>query len=173
MHSMLSRIPELSRSETLFSPYSDCGIFGFTFHGNEKTIELMHNASTLVPAVLSKDLEDYEIERAKSQLYAEVLGIQGCSDTIMQYGPQLIYLNRRVPRQEIATRVASITKSHLQGLIKRYLVDARPSFTNWGSQAMLEKVGVAEHFKTKVLHPIDLKLNVPGTRLLDQHRKLK
>jgi hypothetical protein len=34
MHSLLSRIPELSRSETLFSPYSDCGIFGFTFHGN-------------------------------------------------------------------------------------------------------------------------------------------
>jgi hypothetical protein len=47
----------------------------------------MHATATLVPAVLSKDLEDFEIERAKNQLYAEVVGIQGCSDTIMQYGP--------------------------------------------------------------------------------------
>ena len=87
MHTALAKIPELIRSDTLYSPYSDCGIFGFTFQGQQDYIKAMNAVGTLVPGVLSQDIEDYELERAKNTIFNEILNIQGCSETIQQYGP--------------------------------------------------------------------------------------
>jgi len=35
MHSLLGDLPDVTRAECLYSPYSDCGIFGNWLFGNE------------------------------------------------------------------------------------------------------------------------------------------
>ena len=35
MHTLLTDLPDVTRAECLYSPYSDCGIFGNWFFGNE------------------------------------------------------------------------------------------------------------------------------------------
>jgi hypothetical protein len=36
MHDFLMRIPKLQRHDAIYSPYSDCGIFGHYFIGDPK-----------------------------------------------------------------------------------------------------------------------------------------
>lgn len=41
-------------------------------------------------------------------------------------------MGRRVPRSEIAKRVAHIDNYHMKQLCNDWFYDAEPSFTNWG-----------------------------------------
>lgn len=44
----------------------------------------------------------------------------------------MLYLNRRVPRSEIAKRVSYIDSHQMKHLCNKWFYDAEPSFTNWG-----------------------------------------
>jgi hypothetical protein len=44
----------------------------------------------------------------------------------------MLYLDRRVPRSEIAKRIANIDNYHMRHTCNEWFYDAEPSFTNWG-----------------------------------------
>jgi hypothetical protein len=41
MHDFVKTIPEVQRYDAIYSPYSDCGIFGHYFSGDPKNTQIM------------------------------------------------------------------------------------------------------------------------------------
>lgn len=87
MHDMVKVIPDLERYDCVYSPYSDCGIFGHYFNGNPTYSNHMSYVGGVIGEVMSEYLTDQEVTRAKYKLYSELLGVQAVSDVMQQYGP--------------------------------------------------------------------------------------
>jgi hypothetical protein len=92
----------------------------------------MNYCGVALPTIYSHFINDVEVVRARNALYNELLSIQSATDIMQQIGPQMLYLNRRVPRSEIAQRVSNIDAYHMKHLCNEWFYDAEPSFTNWG-----------------------------------------
>lgn len=154
MHAMLGDLPDVTRQECLYSPYSDCGIFGNWFFGNEVFTRQMNYCGVALPTIYSHYLNDVEIVRARNTLYNELMGIQSASDIMQQIGPQMLYLNRRVSRSEIAQRVSNIDAYHMRMLCNEWFYDAEPSFTNWGPIEQVSSVGSYKYFKVNTMSTV-------------------
>lgn len=102
MHSMLGDLVDVTRQECLYSPYSDCGIFGNWFFGNEVFTRQMNYCGVCLPTIYSHFMNDVEVIRARNMFYNELLDLQSSADIMQQIGPQYLYLDRYVPRSEIA-----------------------------------------------------------------------
>ncbi len=63
----------------------------------------------------------------------------------------MLYLNRRVPRTEIAKRVAYIDNYHIKHVCNEWFYDAEPSFTNWGPIEGVSQVGSYKYFKVNTM----------------------
>ncbi len=82
MHAMLGDLPDVTRSECIYSPYSDCGIFGNYFFGNEVFTRQMNYCGVGLPTIQAHFLNDVEVIRARNKLYNELMGIQSCTDLL-------------------------------------------------------------------------------------------
>lgn len=87
MHDFCKEIPALERYDCIFSPYSDCGIFGHYFQGDPKYDKHMNYVGGIMGQIFSEYLTDTEVTRAKYKLYTELCSVQAVSDTMQQYGP--------------------------------------------------------------------------------------
>ena len=67
---------------------------------------------------------------------------------------QMLYLNRRVPKSEIAKRASYIDNHHLKHLCNEWFYDAEPSFTNWGPIESVSQVGSYKYFKINTLSTV-------------------
>mmetsp|Transcript_25170 Transcript_25170/g.28994 ORF Transcript_25170/g.28994 Transcript_25170/m.28994 type:complete len:103 (+) Transcript_25170:466-774(+) len=83
-------------------------------------------------------MNDFEIFRARNKLCHELMQIQTVSDVLQSIGPQILYLNRRVHRSEIAERISNLSTEHMKQLCKTWLSDDKVSVTNWGPINTLE-----------------------------------
>ena len=133
-------IPDLERYDAIFSPYSDCGIFGHYFFGDARYAQSMAYLGGIIGQIMSEYLTDLEVTRAKNKMYNELLAIQAASDQMQQYGPQYLMLGRKIPRSEIATRISSLDAKELRRVCKEWFVEKEPSFTSWGpADEIMEK----------------------------------
>ena len=73
MQDFCSVVPELQRYDAIYSPYSDCGIFGHYFNGDPAQANQMCYLGGIVGQVMSEYLTDMEVTRAKYKLYHELL----------------------------------------------------------------------------------------------------
>lgn len=64
----------------MFSPYSDCGIFGNFFYGNEVMTRQMNYCGVSLPTIYGNFISEVEVVRARNALYNELLTIQSSSD---------------------------------------------------------------------------------------------
>jgi len=87
MSEYLKSVPELQRYDCIYSPYTDCGIFGHYFFGEPRYTEHMSYLGGIVGESMSHYLTDVEVTRAKNKLYSELLSVQSASDVMQQYGP--------------------------------------------------------------------------------------
>ena len=87
MHELVSKIPNLERYDAIYSPYSDCGIFGHYFQGDPRFQNHMSYVGGIIGEVMAEYLTDVEVTRAKYKLYNELLAVQSASDSMQQYGP--------------------------------------------------------------------------------------
>lgn len=62
--------------------------------------------------------------RSRARLWQELLNIQSPTDVLQLLGPQILYLNRRVHRSEIAKRVSYYDTNSLKKVYKEWLNDA-------------------------------------------------
>ena len=88
-----------------------------------------------------------EIIRARNALYNELLTLQGSSDVMQQIGPQFLYLNRHVPKSEIARRVSYMDPAHMKHICKEWFYDKEPSITNWVPVEQTSTVGSYKYWK--------------------------
>ena len=128
----MKAIPDLERYDSIFSPYSDCGIFGHYFFGDSRYAQQMAYIGGKIGEIMSEYLSDGEVTRAKYKMYNEILSINTASDQMQQYGPQYLMFGRKVPRSEIATRISNLDARHLREVCKKWFVEKEPSFTSWG-----------------------------------------
>ena len=82
MHDLCSVVPDLQRYDAIYSPYSDCGIFGHYFNGDPKMASQMSYLGGVVGNIMAEYLTDLEVTRAKNKLYHELLSVQSASDAM-------------------------------------------------------------------------------------------
>lgn len=138
---------DMQRAVGIYSPYSDCGLFGTFFHGNECWTRQMTYAGIFVPASYGHYVNQVEVYRARARLYHELLNIQSPSDVLQFIGPQIQYLGRRVHRSEIAKRISYITPDHLQKVARQWLFDAEPSVVAYGPVEAISSINSYRYFK--------------------------
>ena len=69
-------------------------------------------------------------------------------------GKQMLLLGRRVPRSEVATRVAHIDNYHIKHLCNQWFYDAEPSFTSWGPIESVSHVMSYKYFKINTMSTV-------------------
>jgi len=85
-----------------------------------------------IPSNYGLYLNQVEVFRGRARLWQELLNIQSPSDVLQLIGPQILYLNRRVHRAEIAKRVAFFDNNSMMKVCKEWLRDAEPSVVAFG-----------------------------------------
>ena len=75
MHTLLGDLVDVTRAECLYSPYSDCGIFGNWLFGNEIFTRQMNWCGVAVPTFYADYINDVEVVRARNVLWNELMSI--------------------------------------------------------------------------------------------------
>lgn len=151
LHTLLGNLPDVTKQQSLYYAYSDSGIWGNYFFGNEVFTRQMNYCGVCIPTIYSHYLTDVEVFRGRASYFNKLLNREAPSQIISEIGPQILYLNRRVPRSEIAKRIAHIDSHHLKHLCNDWFYDAEPSFTNWGPIESVSSVGSYKYFKVNTM----------------------
>jgi processing peptidase subunit beta len=151
MHAMLGDLPDVTLAESLYYAYSDCGIFGNYFFGNEVFTRQMNYCGVCLPTIYAHFLNDVEVFRGRNRLYNKLLTQESPSEIAQEVGSQILVQGRRVPRSEVAKRVAHLDNYHLKHLANEWFYDAEPSFTNWGPVESVSQVGSYKYFKINTM----------------------
>jgi len=147
LEAAVGQLPDVTKVETMYNPYRDCGLFGMYFFGNEVFTRTMTYYGILMPALFGVYMNQVEVYRGRAKLYQELLSIQSPSDVLQLIGPQMIYLNRRVTRTEIAKRVAFFDNNSLMKVMKHWCRDAEPSIVAYGAIESLAATGSYKFYK--------------------------
>jgi hypothetical protein len=151
MHALLGDLPDVTRADSHYMAYSDAGIFGNYFFGNEVFTRQMNYCGVCLPTMYSHFLNDVEVYRGRNHLYNELMSNQTLDGINREIGQNMLLLNRRLRRTEIAKRVAHIDAYHLKQLCNQWFYDAEPTFTNWGPIETVSHVGSYKYFKVNTM----------------------
>jgi len=151
MHALLGDLPDVTMANSHYFAYSDCGIFGNYFFGNEVFTRQMNYCGVCLPTIYSHYLSDVEVVRGRMALYNSLLDN---SDKNGEIGAQLLSLGRRLHRSEIAARVSQLDAYHIKHLCNEWFYDAEPSFTNWGPIEQTSSIGSYKYFKINTMSTV-------------------
>ena len=73
MHALLGNLPDVTRAESQYFSYSDSGIFGNYFFGNEVFTRQMNYCGVCLPTIYSHYLNDVEVIRGRNFIYNNLL----------------------------------------------------------------------------------------------------
>jgi processing peptidase subunit beta len=151
MHSMLGDLPDVTRANSHYFAYSDCGIFGNYFFGNEIFTRQMNYCGVCLPTIYGHYINDVEVIRGRNHLYNTLLNTETPASINTDIGQNMLQLGRRLPRSEIAKRVSHIDNYHMKHLCYQWFYDAEPSFTNWGPIETMSSCGSYKYFKINTM----------------------
>lgn len=151
MHMLLGNLVDVTRSASHYHAYSDSGIWGNYFFGNEVFTRQMNYVGVAVPTIWSHYMNDVEVYRGRNHLYNELMNKDNHSDINNEIGSQMLSIGRRMHRSEIAARVASMDAYHMKHLVNEWFYDAEPSFTNWGPIDNTASIGSYKYFKINTM----------------------
>jgi processing peptidase subunit beta len=154
MQALIGNLPDVTMQDSHFLPYSDSGIFGNYFFGNEIFVRQMNYCGVHVPTIYSHYMTDVEVFRGRNHLYNSLMNEKDGRSTVDEIGSQLFHLGRRVPRSEVAKRVAHLDSRHMRLLANHWFYDAEPSFTNWGPIELVSSVGSYKYFKVNTMSTV-------------------
>jgi predicted Zn-dependent peptidase len=154
MHVLLGDLVDVTRADCQYLAYSDCGVFGNYFFGNEVFTRQMNYCGVCLPTIYSHYLNDVEVFRGRNMLYNKLMAHEAPCQILRDIGTQVLYIGRRMPRSEIAKRVAHVDNYHLKHLCNEWFYDAEPSFTNWGPIEGVSQVGSYKYFKINTMSTI-------------------
>lgn len=138
----------------MYFAYSDTGLWGNYFFGNEVFTRQMNYCGVCLPTIYSHYLNDVEVFRGRNSLYNKMLTRESPAAINKEIGPQILQLGRRVGRSEIAKRVAHLDAHHMKHLCNQWFYDAEPSFTNWGPIETVSSVGSYKYFKINTMSTV-------------------
>jgi len=154
MHALLGDLVDVTAADAHYFAYSDCGIFGNYFYGNEVFTRQMNYCGVCLPTIYSHYLNDVEVIRGRANLYNSLLRAEQNSEVNAEIGAQMLSLGRRIHRSEIASRVAHADAYHMKHLCNEWFYDAEPSFTNWGPIEQTASVGSYKYYKVNTMSTV-------------------
>lgn len=83
MHAMLGDLVDVTKADCLYNAYSDCGLWGNYFFGNEVFTRQMNYIGVCMPTIYSHFMNDVEVYRGRNNLYNSLLN-QENSESIMK-----------------------------------------------------------------------------------------
>lgn len=154
MHGILGELPDVTKSNCHYFPYSDCGLFGNYFFGNEIFTRQMNYCGVAIATAYGHIVNDVECVRARNSIYNELLNKEHHKDINTEIGFQMTSLGRRVHRSELASRVAHIDNWHIKHVANEWFYDAEPSFCSWGPIETVSSVGSYKYFKINTMQTV-------------------
>lgn len=154
LHAMIGDLPDVTRHKSHYFAYSDCGIFGNYFFGNEVFTRHMTYCGMAMNTIYGHYMNDVEVYRARNKYYNELLSKDGVTDSLHDIATQIMHLGRRVPRSEIAKRIAHFDAYHMKNLCYEWFYDAEPSIVNWGPIEGTSSIGSYKYFKIHTMSTV-------------------
>eukprot|EP00356_Strombidium_inclinatum_P006304 CAMPEP_0170484666 /NCGR_PEP_ID=MMETSP0208-20121228/4066_1 /TAXON_ID=197538 /ORGANISM="Strombidium inclinatum, Strain S3" /LENGTH=468 /DNA_ID=CAMNT_0010758043 /DNA_START=236 /DNA_END=1642 /DNA_ORIENTATION=+ len=151
MHALLGNLPDVTRADSHYFAYSDAGLFGNYFFGNEVFTRQMNYCGVCMPTIYGHFVNDVEVIRGRNHLFNSLLTTETKKSVNKEIGQNILQLGRRLPRSEIATRAAHIDNYHIKQMANIWFYDAEPSFTNWGPIEQVSQVASYKYFKINTL----------------------
>ena len=147
MHALLGNLVDVTRADAHYMAYSDCGLFGNYFFGNEVFTRQMNYCGVCLPTIWAHYLNDVEVIRGRNSMYNQLLRTETPEDLNKEIGQNILQMGRRIPRGEVAARISHIDAYHIKQLANQWFYDAEPSWTNWGPIETTSSVGSYKYFK--------------------------
>ena len=154
MHALLGNLPDVTRADCHYFAYSDAGLFGNYFFGNEVFTRQMNFCGVHMPTIYAHYINDVECIRGRNHLFNSLLTLESPQSQNEEIGRQLLTIGRRVPRTEVAKRVAHVDNYHIKGIANKWFYDAEPCFTNWGPIESVSYVGSYKYFKLNTMSTV-------------------
>jgi len=154
MHSLLGMLPDVTRATCQYHAYSDCGMFGNYFYGNEIFTRQMNFCGVHMPTIYAHYINDVECIRGRNHLFNSLMTLESPSELNEDIGRQLLSVGRRIPRTEIAKRCANIDNYHIKNIANKWFYDAEPCFTNWGPIESVSHVASYKYFKLNTMSTV-------------------
>lgn len=79
-HALLGDLVDVTRADSHYFAYSDSGIWGNTFYGNEVFTRQMNYCGVCMPTIYSHFMNDVEVYRGRNHLYNELMTNQKSCD---------------------------------------------------------------------------------------------
>jgi len=154
MHALLGDLVDVTMAESHYMPYSDSGLFGNYFFGNEVFTRQMNYCGVCLPTIYSHYLNDVEVVRGRNHLWNSLLNRETNSEINKEVGQQLLAQGRRVHRSEVAHRVSNFDAYHMKHLCYEWFYDAEPSFMSWGPVETVSCNGSYKYFKINTMSTV-------------------
>lgn len=154
LHGLLGDLPDVTIHNSYYYPYSDCGLFGNYFFGNEIFTRQMAYCGMVMNTIYGHYMNDVEVYRARNKYYNELLSNDSVVGTLHDIAPQIIYHGRRVHRSEIAKRISHLDAYHMKNLCYEWFYDAEPSITAWGPIESVSSIGSYKFYKNHTMSTV-------------------
>lgn len=154
MHSLLGNLVDVTRADCHYFAYSDTGLFGNYFFGNEVFTRQMNYCGVCLPTIYAHYLNDVEVIRGRNFIYNSLLNTETPESINHEIGQNILQLGRRLTRTEIAKRVSNIDNHHIKHMANEWFYDAEPCFTNWGPIEHVSLFGSYKYFKSNTMSSV-------------------
>ena len=154
LHALLGDLVDVTKQNSYYFPYSDSGMFGNYFFGNEVFTRQMTYCGMVMNTIYGHFMNDVEVYRARNKYYNELMASSGVVETVKDIGPQVLYFNRRIPRSEVAKRIAHFDAYHMKNLCYEWFYDSEPSITSWGPIESASSIGSYKYYKMHTMSTV-------------------
>lgn len=154
MHALVGNLPDVTRADSHYFAYSDCGMFGNYFFGNEVFTRQMNYCGVCLPTIYSHYLNEVEVIRGRNNMYNKMMNNETVEGINREIGSNFLLYDRRVTRTEVANRIANVDAYMIKKLANKWFYDAEPCFTNWGPIEQVSSVGSYKYFKINTMSTI-------------------
>jgi processing peptidase subunit beta len=154
LHTVLGELVDVTRHDAHYFTYSDCGLWGNYFFGNEVFTRNMNYAGVGPMTIKAHHFQEAEVVRARNKMYNDLLHQDQPEQVNLAIGEQILKFGRRVPRSEVAKRLSHMNAWHMKHLCNDWFYDAEPSFMNWGPCESTSAFGSYRYFKMQTTSSI-------------------
>lgn len=122
-HNILGSFPDISVHQPFYIPYSDTGIFGNFIFGNEIFNREMLLMTQNMMSVYAQQINVVEVFRSRNKYWNDLLERNDPSEVSHRNARQVAYLDRLIPRSEIATRISHMDPAYISKVATKWFWD--------------------------------------------------
>ena len=141
-HTWLGEAPGMAIMQTKYHGYSDMGVFTNYLHGHELWGDNMIYMNQYFNCSYARESNTAEVYRARARIFNNLLSASRVSVVNnLSIGQDLLYVGRRIGRNESARRISAISESsHVTKVSKMLFYDKDIALATYGPQHLIDDV---------------------------------